>query len=375
MGVKRSLTLMACLLLVTAVPSAVAQDDGGQQFDKTVETQDEKVTIEVTRTTEEREDTLTYTFATSDANLTVAASSQAPPNGSDDDQLDQGEDQDRPQLEIGAQLHQILEYRPGNGSEGYTTDAGEKSSWNVSDDSDQHTQDAPNGTLQWQPLQEEEIQSDDGVSGWHIHARAEYPVEPPDTVDVDQDPEDVLEEERETGNFTVDLYTFTHPAEFQNDTVDPTEVVVVFGTDGYPYEASDSELALIFETWSSEGTPEDPTQGLTAQQEILGLDAGLEILWEDQATVDGSSADVSTDRLEGADDADQNDTQGEQSDASAILVHSYPRAEDRLEHTHTQGGDLDVEGGFLDDVQETPAPGIGLLVATLAAAAGFRRRG
>lgn len=373
MGVNKSLTLIACLLLVTAVPSAVAQDDGGQEFDKSVETQEEKTTIEVTRTTEEREDTLTYTFDTTNAKLTVSASTEASPNGSDDGQLDEGDDKDR-QMEVSAQLHQILEYRSDDGSDRYNQGDTVKSNWNVSDDSEPQTEEAPNGTIEWQPLEEEQIQSDDGVSGWHIHARGEYPPQTPETVGVDQDPEEVLEEEQR-GNFTVDLYTFTHRAEFQGDTVEPTEVVAVVGTDGYAYEGSDTDLALIFETWSSEGPQEDPTEGLTADGEVLGLQTGLEILWEDQATVDNSTSDVHTDLLEETDDTDSNDTEEDASDATSVLVHSYPRAEDKLEHTHTQGGFLTEDESLLSDVDETPALGLGALFATLALAAVVGRRG
>lgn len=364
---KRVAAVLSTLLLLTTVPVALAQDEDEQPYEKSVDTRDHKVTIEVTQTTPEREDTLAYTFDTNNATLVVGAITKVPPGGDDDEPP-------APQMRVEAQLHQLLEYDDADEDGRYTSNDTIVANWNVSEGSEPQTEASPNGTLQWQPLEEENITSDDGVTGWHIQGTARYPLEVDDPLSQGAS---TLLEDRERGNFTVHLYTFSHPAEFHGRTLFPTDVLVTIGTEDYPYQENGTKTAVVFETQGTDGVDQGATGEISAEGEILGLDTELSTTWENEAVVDGDPAPVRTDLLDPEAAADGDEGSGSTATrTNAVLVHSYPRAEQTLSHPHVQSAQFGSDSNLRDKVDETPAPGAAAaaLAAGLVALAARRSR-
>lgn len=339
--------LTALALLIAPLASAqafTAQDEVGT----TVEADRAEITL--TNTTNDTTATVTVTLDTAEGLL-----------GTNLSVVDQAQD-----LDVNVTLHQLAEYRAGEDEEALTDNATVVSAWNIAEGSENVTAEA-NGTLQWAPLEEENVTADDGeTEGVLITGQAIFPGEQPDLPleepAVEGQPDLPTLEER---NVTIELVAFGQQATYNGQDVGPLQTLATFHVNDYPYEAEDTDLALVMEANQAVHTINLDDAALKSTETYEGIDVDLAIAWNDEATIDDQGTPV---------DATQ-PTPDEDADADDLVALSYERGE-IVQHAGLIGASLsemddDAPSFNTDDV---PAPGILAVLTGIAGIALVARR-
>jgi hypothetical protein len=339
---RTTTTLAAAFVLLVAPAATVAAQDQGYQA--TVE--DDRATIEQQRRVAGQDVASSVVFDTGEGAL--AGEADVPGAA---------------ELRLNVTLHQLVEYRDAE-DDGYDEDAEVLSAYRVANASANAT--APsNGTLQWSPLEERTIESEDGTEGTLITGEATFP--PADPV------EGVLGEvaPMENRTFRVHLAVFDEPVTYEDRELGALEVAVATDVENYPYRSNDTRVALVAD---AQGTPTptvdvDEAHRVVAERDAEVVRAGVHHDWAGNATVDDEPApvDATLVPLEEPEDVDEG------------LALAYDRG-DRVQHAATFGASVaSIDGSEVAEAAEDAAdavPGPALLagLAAIGAAALFARR-
>lgn len=357
-NMRTKLTLLLALAMTVAPAMSVAAQQGEEKQYET-DVSEDRATIEITREFDEREATTEITFDTVKGHFETKFDYQNATTESES------------KLEIA--FHQLVEYRDANDDGRYDADDDVASAWNVANESRDVTE-SSNGTLEWRPLSESDVTSDNGTEGTHIHGVAHFPTDDP--------VEGVLRElgQGENRTFTVDIYVFGQNATYQGTELGPMEVKIDLGVTNYPYTKNGTELALISESKAERELSVDDdvnASEVSVSQEIEDLTVDIAFAWDDQATVDGEMTTVETTVLESESESESDD--GEASASSErLFAFSYERG-DEIVHDPTLGASTAEDEGFIGRTSDraSDVPGLTVwtaLIGVVGAAALVRHR-
>lgn len=319
-------TLVAAIALLLTPAATVAAQDGGPET--TVE--ETRATVEMTRSVAGQEATTSVVFDTAEGQLAAAT--------------------DVPGLEthrLNLTVHQIVEYKDGDGEGAFDAEDEVVSAYRFSNASANAT--APsNATVQWTPLEERTVETEDGTEGTLVVGEAQFP--PADPVEGVLD--SVVGPENRT--LTVQMAVFDERVTYEDRELAPMQVALSIDVENYPYRANGTQLALVAEP---DGAPSVTTQlhgdtrvAAEGEYDVADLSVGYD--WADTATVDEEETAVNATTIP-ADEAE---------DVSTSLSLSYERG-DAIRHHGLLGADLNaVDEGEITDaardaVDEVPGPG------------------
>lgn len=287
---SRLLALLVATTLLAAFPlSAAAQeteepqgtededdqaDRGGADEDKRlvkVSVASDGVKIELERESAVQEDKVEVTAKLPDAEFLLKYEGKAGEN--------------KTEMELQARFLALAEYRDANGNGRY--DPGEPivSVWALSPGSEDEEVDGnkPNGTVGWQSPTASDV-TEGGTSGKKIHAPGQLGTD---------------------GSFELVFWVFGDYVDLAGSTLKPTSVKIDVIIRDYPYQASDTALAMLLRIESKSESQldrgheemDDDEEGVAASADLGGAPVSLVFTWKDSAKVDGASSPVRTTTL------------------------------------------------------------------------------
>lgn len=336
----RTITTLAIALALLVAPTAVAQDSG---YETTVT--DDRATIEVERSIDGQIARTSVVFDTSEGVLAA-----------------DNEGFDATDHALNLSLHQILEYEDTNENDRFDGDDKVYSAYRVANASENRTIES-NGTLQWEPLEEGTVQSENGTEGTRVVGQAQFP--PADPV------EGVLGQvaPMENRTLTVALTVFGQPVTYEGQQLGATEVAVTTHVENYPYRNNGTQPALVSD---AHGTP-DPTiapenaTDVRVEKDVEVASVSLAYDWADNATVDDEETPVHA----GLFTVDEGDDES--------LALSYERGDDIVHQAsigahYEAADDGEIADAARDTFDEVPAPAALTALAALAGVAALARR-
>lgn len=262
-------------------------------------------------------------------------------------------------LDVNVTLHQLVEYRAHEDEDAFTDNATTVSAWNIAEGSQNATAEA-NGTLEWAPIEEENITADDGeTEGILITGQAIFPGEQPDLPV--EDPTGQQLPTLEERNVTIKLAAFGQHATYNGQDIGPLQAIVAFEVNGFPYEAEDTDLALVMEDNAAVQTVDLDGAAIKTTDSADGLAVDLALDWNEEATVDEQGASIVATQPSAHEDAE----------ADQLVALSYDRGEN-IKHNGLIGASLadsqDDEGRMFD-TDDVPAPSLLAALASIATVA------
>ncbi|MDX1611595.1 MAG: hypothetical protein R3185_04445 [Candidatus Thermoplasmatota archaeon] len=342
---NKGIIVMTALLVAFALPAAAtAQQDGESQYQQNVEVSATEAEITVERAIEDRSAQVVNSLDTTEGLLSVEASAATGASSAEST--------------VKVRLQQLVEYVDEDEDGQYDADEAVKSSWLLSEGSEAQIDGPENGTVQWQALNESDIESADGVDGKHVRGQAIFT-----TQDPVQNLNDLLEG---AGNrtFTLDLYMFEAPTTYNGSEILPTQVHVDASVDNYPWAGEGTRLALVTTTEAeSLAQEEEMIHGVETVQTFEGLGVSLSYTWEETATVDDAEEAAHSVVLE--DEVEEDAPEGTSVERS--LATSYAHGE-AIQHAQLMGATFHLEeDGFIGSASQEDIPSVGL-IGLLAAA-------
>lgn len=338
-------TLIIALALLVAPLGAAQTSTDSDTLEADV--QRDRAEITITNTTGDRNATVGILFDTNEGllatNLTV----------------DEGQEH-----QVNVNLHQLIEYEPGD-EDGFDENATAISTWNVANESEDVAAES-NGTLQWAPLQQDNVTADDGeTEGLLVTGTALFQEEQPVPIETPEEMQDQLPPLDES-NVTVEIAVFGQNATYNGVDVGPMQAAVNLTVNEYPYESDDSRLALVMEAGGVLQATDIQDGSLIASETVDNATVNLGLDWDEDALLDDEEASVDASTLEARDDA------GASGD---LIVLDYDQA-DRIEQHGTlgvslEGADDGTDGVLTDDV---PGPSLAAVLAGVAMLALARTR-
>lgn len=315
----RTMTTLLLALAMTLAPAATVAAQQGEETPYETTVEDDHATITIDHTLGDRSASTEVAFDTDEGAFATAfnyenATSEAT-------------------SQLAVALHQLVEYEDTNGNGVYDAEDEVASAWKIANASKNVTG-TSNGTLAWQPLEEKNATSDDGMAGTRIVGEARFPAQDPIA--------GVLEQigQGENRTFTVDLRVFGQPVTLDGEQLGPMQVQVDLGVTNYPYTANGTQLALVTGTASEQTITVDEGASQVAASKMLEYhQVDLAFAWQDEATVDDEIQPVATTTLEqpSDEDADEAESDSENDDeATTLLAFSYARG-DEIAHGTTIG--------------------------------------
>lgn len=340
----RPLALLAIALLLASllpVPPALAQeptpDDEGGERRVGVDVDGDAVVVSLVPLEGESGDLVEVLFTSSDATLTVAHSSG----------------QRRPALET--RLGPLIEYEDEDGNGSF--DPGEPivSAWALEGESDDG--DDVNGSVDWGDAKVTNV-TRSGNEGKRVVIQGDL---------------------GEDGQATLRFEAFGEHAAVANGTLTPTGAAVDLMIESFPFQRNGTGLAMLLTSEASgdrevnrqHGTFDEAEESVVITPTDEGAE-GLLIAWQDNATVDGVSAPVTTtDVQEGVEgtpretgpDDEQPDVPGDPNVTEVELALSYPRGDVVVHQLRT-----DVIASSAEASDETPGPAASLVLLAIALA-------
>ncbi len=266
-------------------------------------------------------------------------------------------DEQAQDLDVNVTLHQLIEYRANDNATAFTDNATTVSAWNIADESENVSAEA-NGTLQWAPIEEENISADDGdTEGVLITAQAIFPGEQPDLPLPDQDLEQPQLPTLDERNVTIELVAFGQQATYNGQDVGPLQALVTFHVNDYPYQAEDTSLALVMEANEAIETIDIENEALKSTQTYDDITVDLALAWNNEATINDDATPVEMTQPTPTDDAD----------VGELVALSYDQGE-IVQHNALIGASLaevDEDDARTFDTDDVPAPGLLAMLAGL----------
>lgn len=346
------------LLLLIAIALPAVADEGDEKREVSVEVTDDKATISLSRENTTIEDGVLIEFDTGSANILVEHEFEE----------ERGEVETETESKLEVQFHQLIEHVDENGNGRF--DAGEEvvSAWRLSDGSDEPFDPDAGGTVEWRPLQVEDMVSDDGTLGKRITGTAQFQtIIGPDLTSIVPSAD---------AHFGLVLYVFGDFTTLAGATLEPSEVKIDIVINGFPYTREDTAVALIMETsadheFEREGPAGAEDNRVSVDAAAAGRNVDLIFTWEPTAIVDGEDRSVHTTVLEADSETKTDPTETEFKDHRTFAL-SYARG-DTILHDPVIGASFDGRA----DSRGVPGPAIGVLlvaVGVTARAAGRRSR-
>jgi hypothetical protein len=331
---SRMLVLLLAAALAVGSPVAMASSDGDEDERKlNISVDKDRVEIEFERETDQTEDSLKIRFDAGNAEFEVEY------------EAERGNVETEQELRL--RLFQVFEFEDANSNGRF--DAGEAvaSAWDLTSGPSQRA-DSTKGTLaQWHDLSHSTVQSDQGVPGHKIQARAQLG----------------------SGVLGLDMYVFGVDTTINGTSISPTQVKFDILIKDYPYARNGTILGLLLETKTETETEiehDDHEEGLQARSTIDGRQVLFGFSWVDEAMVDGTMKPVGSTIRQSKSETKTEGSESEMEERRVIIL-SYPRGSDIVH-------DPSIGISFASKAGAIPGPGViltsvallGVAVATMA---------